>query len=71
MTKKRTLVGIFKDVGLNSTRRGGVYMAENQIQPGLAGQSKFPQIRSFWKDVTEFYMFILQRAFSLDCIGSQ
>ena len=43
--------------------RGGVYVAEDQIQPGLAGQPEFPQIRSFWKDVTEFYMFILQRAF--------
>ena len=27
---------------------GGVYVAENQIQPGLAGLSEFPQIRSFW-----------------------
>ena len=38
-------------------------MAENQIQPGLAGQPEFLQIRSFWKDVTEFYMFVFQRAF--------
>ena len=38
-------------------------MAENQIQPGLTGQAEFFQIRSFWKDVTEFYMLVLQRAF--------
>lgn len=38
-------------------------MAENQIQIGLAGQPERSQIRSFWKDVTEFYMLVLQRAF--------
>ena len=38
-------------------------MAENQIQIGLAGQPERSQIRSFWKDVTEFYMLIFQRTF--------
>lgn len=38
-------------------------MAENQIQIRLAGQPERSQIRSFWKDVTEFYMLVLQRAF--------
>ena len=40
-------------------------MVENQIQLGLAGQSEIFQICSFWKNVEEFYMLIMNEMFLL------
>lgn len=43
--------------------RGGIHMAQGQVQSILAGKAEGIEVCLFWKDITKFYMLVFQAAF--------
>lgn len=42
--------------------RGGIHVAQGQVQSFLAGKAEGIEVRPFWKDITQLYMLVFQAA---------